>query len=305
MTTFLPELTLNQIQQGLQQAFPGLMTDLSQLKMLNDGFSSYVILVADEFILRIAKQADAMAGHAREQAVLPLLQNQLPVQIPQPVWRADPSDFFPFGVMGYRRISGIPFSLSLASQVDLSRIAQDVAQFLVALHRIPVAEMFLLGFGETLEMESLSAGVFQTLQTYLTANEYGKIRTWWDGYQSRAVRDRSVPRLIHGDPWGENIILNEALNGVVGVIDFEAVSIGDAAQDFAAQKYLGRDFLRQVIGGYQELGGDLNDHFTIRLQDWSMLRELRGLHYAIKYPDSGELVDSIKKVRFELGMSAY
>jgi aminoglycoside phosphotransferase (APT) family kinase protein len=110
--------------------------------------------------------------------------------------------------------------------------------------------------------------------------------------------------LIHGDPWGENIILNETLNRVMGVVDFEAVSIGDVAQDFAAQKYLGPDFLSQVIEHYQMFGGGLENHFATRLQAWSMLRELRGLRYAIKYPGSSELLDSLQKVRYELSLSA-
>src|SRR5688572_2058012 len=120
--TFLANLTLDQIRDGLQQLFPSLKSDLSRLKILNDGFSSYVILVADEIILRIAKHADAMAGHLKEQAILPLLQKHLPFQVPKPIWRAGPSDFFPFGVMGSRRIAGIPFSLNLAPHVKLNSI---------------------------------------------------------------------------------------------------------------------------------------------------------------------------------------
>src|SRR5688572_17500807 len=104
---FLSGLTLDQIRAGLQQVFPSLMPELGQLKLLNDGFSSYVVLVADEFILRSAKHAEAMTGHLSEQSILPLLQKHLPVQAPQPSWRAGPSDFFPFGVMGYRAIPGI------------------------------------------------------------------------------------------------------------------------------------------------------------------------------------------------------
>jgi hypothetical protein len=40
------------------------------------------------------------------------------------------------------------------------------------------------------------------------------------------------------------------------------------------------------------------------LQGWSMLRELKGLRYAIRYPGSNELVDSLQKVRYELSLSA-
>jgi aminoglycoside 2''-phosphotransferase len=300
---FLSELTLSQIRQGLEQTFPGPVPDLNRLKVLNDGFSSYVILLADEFILRIAKHAEAMAGHVKEWTILPLLQRYLPVEIPQPAWRAEPSDFFPFGAIGYRRIFGVPFSLNLVPQAKLEPIAQDIARFLTALHNVPLAEMTALSFRQPHELESLWAEVLPILHANLTEEEFEKIRTWRERSRNHRGRDSYSPRLIHGDPWGENIILNETLDGVTGVIDFESMSIGDAAQDFAAQKYLGQDFSNQVIEHYQKSGGTLERHFALRLQSWSMLRELTGLQYAIRYPASGELLDSLQKVRNELDLS--
>jgi aminoglycoside 2''-phosphotransferase len=302
--TFLSDLDLDQIRKALQHTFPYSRPDSSRIKLLNDGFSSYVVLVADEFILRIAKHAEAMAGHIKEQAILPVLQKHLPIQIPQPTWRVEPSDHFPFGAIGYRRILGTPFSLSLAPHVKLDRLAQDLAQFLGALHNVPLDEMTAVGFKIIDELESLRAEVMPTLYTYLTEAEYEKIRTWWESYLNNPVKESFTPKLIHGDPWGENIILGETLDSIVGVVDFETVSIGDVAQDFAAQKYLGPDFLSRVLEHYQQLGGELENHFATRLQGWSMLRELRGLGYAIRYPGSSELVDSLQKVRYELSLSA-
>jgi aminoglycoside 2''-phosphotransferase len=300
--TFLSDLDLDRIKQGLEQTFPRLMPDLSEIELLNDGFSSYVILVAEEFILRIAKHAEAMAGHINELAVLPLLQRYLPIQVPQPIWRLEPSGYFPFGAIGYRRISGIPFSLSLTPHVKLQGIVQDLAQFLVALHNVPLVEMTAPKLMAADEFKKLWAEVIPTLDTYFREDDSKKIKIWWERFLNNQAKIGFTPKLIHGDPWGENIILNETLNNVVGVVDFEMLSIGDVAQDFAAQKYLGPDFLHQVIERYKELGGELESDFAVRLRDWSMLRELRGLHYAVRYPGSGELLDSIGKVRHELSL---
>ena len=297
---FLSRLDLDQIREGLQQTLSNPKLDLNRTRLLDDGFSSYVILVGDEFIVRIAKHAEAMAGHIREQAILPLLQKYLPIQVPQPTWRIEPSDHFPFGAISYRRILGTPFSLSLAPHVKRKDIAQDLAQFLLALHQVPPAEMTALGVRPGEELESLQTEVIPALHRYLRKDEYENLSRWWEGFLSNQVKNSFTPKLIHGDPWGENLILNESLNRVVGVIDFESVRIGDVAQDFAAQKYLVSGFLSQVLERYQELGGDLENDFTHRLQDQSVLRELRGLQYAIRYPQSGELVDAIEKVRYEL-----
>ena len=302
--TFLSNLDLDQIREDLQQIFPRPGPDSSRIKLLSDGFSSYVLLVEDELIIRIAKHAEAMAGHIREQAILPLLQKHLPVQVPQPAWRLEPSDHFPFGAIAYHRISGIPFSLSLVSQVERNHIAQDVARFLAALHNVPPAELMALNGRPVDEVESLRAEVMPALHTYLSADEYEKIGIWWNMYLTYSFKDEFTPKVIHGDPWGENLILNQALDRVVGVVDFETVSIGDVAQDLAAQKYVGPDFSSQVIEHYQEFGGELENRFAIRLEGWSMLRELRGLRYAIRYPESGELFDSLQKIRHELSLSA-
>jgi len=302
-TTFLPNLELEKIKEGLQQTFPTL-ANLNTLKLLSDGFSSYVILIEDEIIFRIAKTSEAMHGHMKERALLPYLQGYLPFQVLELTWQAKPSKFFPFGVIGYRAIPGIPFSLELAPSVNLKHIAHDLARFLVRLHDFPIDKARSFGFAEIIDLESLGAEVMPILSSLFSKAEYGKLSSWWEKYLNDPAKDDFRPKLIHGDPWGENIILDESLDHIVGIIDFESVNIGDAAQDFAAQKYLGRGFSNSVIKSYRELGGEPGSHFSTRLLWHSMLRELGGLKYAIRYPESGELGDCLQKVRNELLLSA-
>jgi aminoglycoside phosphotransferase (APT) family kinase protein len=302
-TTFLSKLELEKINEGLQQTFPAL-ANLNTLKLLSDGFSSYVILIGGEIIFRIAKTSKAMHGHMREHSVLPHIQGYLPFRVPEPAWQAEPSEIFPFGVIGYRAIPGIPFSLELAPSLNLKYIAHDLARFLVRLHDFPLDEARAFGFSENMDLESLAAEVMPVLSSHFSKAEYGKFSLWWEKYLNDPVKDSFIPKLIHGDPWGENIILDERLDQIVGIIDFESVSIGDAAQDFAAQKYLGSDFSNWVIKYYRELGGEPGSHFSTRLIWHSMLRELGGLKYAIRYPESGELGDCLQKVRNELLLSA-
>lgn len=294
------ELTFEQIRNNLRQVFRELPMEGDKVQWLNAGFSSYVILMGDDLVLRVARHEEAMAGHRRERAILSSLQKYLPFQVPQWVCQAGPSEMFPFGVVGYRRIFGTPFSLSLASQVHLKGVAQDLARWLAIFHRVPPTDLEGLEPGVDPALEELWAEVWPILDRFLTPEEYSRIRLWWERYWQDLDRNRYLPRLVHGDPWGENIILNERLDAIAGLVDFEAVQIGDIAQDFAAQKYLGPDFLRQVVEHYQNLGGEVGNHFAARLQGCSMLRELRGLRYAIRYPQAGELPDALQKIRDEL-----
>ena len=300
--TFLSKLELEQIKDGLQQAFPAL-ANWHTLKLLSDGFSSYVFLLGDEIILRIAKTAEASEGHRKEWTVLPHLQRYLPFQVPEPINQAEPSDIFPFGVISYRAIRGVPFSLNLVPSVNLKSIAEDLAKFLLALHNFPLDSAMSFGIAEITDLVCLRSEIMPALSTYLSKADYEKFSLWWEKYLNDPAKDSFRPNLIHGDPWGENIILSEKLDHIVGVIDFESINIGDIAQDFAAQKYLGQDFLNWAIQYYQELGGELGSQFSSRLLGQSMLRELRGLKYAVQYPGSGELEDCVWKVRGELLLS--
>jgi aminoglycoside phosphotransferase (APT) family kinase protein len=175
-----------------------------------------------------------------------------------------------------------------------------LAGALVALHSFPLDTAISFGVTENDDLESLGAELMRVLSKHFSKDDYKKFISWWEKFRHRAAIDNHMPKLIHGDLWGENIILNEKLDHVVGIIDFESLTVGDVAQDFAAQKYLGQDFLSQIIEYYREFGGDLGTQFLSRLQDHSMLRELEGLRYAIRYPESGELQDCLGKVRSQL-----
>lgn len=296
--SFLTTIDLEKTAAGLRHIFPDL-PNFSCPKLLGDGFSSYVILIANEIVFRFAKHPEAMKAHTRELAILSRLQNRLSVQIPAPTWSAGPSEFFPFGVIGYPIITGIPFFLDRISQVNLKRVGQDLAEFLIALHETAPDVVFDYNPGEMLpiDINALRAGIMPTLHSYFSTDDYRRITAWWDSYLTHSAQICVPPKLIHGDLWGENIILNERLDRVVGIIDFEAARMGDVAQDFMTQTYVSVHFMNQVLAVYQTLGGQVGCHFTRRLQDLLLLRELQGLHYALQYPQSEELGDSLQKIR--------
>ena len=282
----------------LAQTFPSI-TGLDELRLVGDGFSSYAVSTG-EIIFRVAKNALATEGYKKELSLLPCLQDHLNVQIPNPLWWAEPSGNFPFGVIGYPMIPGIPFSWELVSRVDLERVAKDLAEFLIALHNTPTTSLADGDMSAPIDLSALWETVSPVLRTRFTREECKVVESWQYSYISAAARHTFPLRLIHGDPWGENILLNGTLDGIVGVIDFETLAVGDVACDFAAQKYVGHGFLENVVSNYKRLGGEVEGRFADRLRWFSMLRELSGLDYAITYPESEELEDSLRKVRGEL-----
>ena len=299
MPNFLANLSLPRVITGLRHEFSDLPTSTGA-KLLADGFSSYVILIGDEIVFRLAKNTEAMAGHEKEAIFLPQLAAHLPIQVPKLQWRAGPSEIFPFGVTGYQMIRGVPFTLELAPQVNLKWIAHDLAEFLRALHDFPLEKTEAYGLSAFDKFELQQNDTLSALDEHLTRGEYQKLVAWWHDFSTNSAKRTVEPRVIHGDPWCENLILNERLDKIVGVVDFEGVAIGDVVYDFVPQKYVGQAFLDQVAARYQALGGNLGYHFAKRLRWAAVLRELSGLSYALKYPEAGELEDTIQKIRREL-----
>lgn len=300
---FLRQPDLTTLGKSLAQTFPA-VPGLDRLKLVGDGFSSYAVSTGSGIIFRVAKNALAMKGHKKELSLLPKLQNRFRVQVPNPLWWAEPSASFPFGVTGYSMISGVPFSLELVSRIKLKQVATDLAEFFIALHNIPTASLLDENPNTPLNLSTLWETVSPVLHTHLEREEYRIAESWQRSDIWATARHAFSPRLIHGDPWGENILLNETLDKIVGVIDFETIAVGDVALDFAAQKYVGHEFLEAVVSNYQRLGGEVGDRFADRLRWFSMLREISGLAYAINYPESEEFEDGLQKVKDELTMLA-
>ncbi|WP_082588244.1 phosphotransferase family protein [Paenibacillus sp. Soil724D2] len=58
--------------------------------------------------------------------------------------------------------------------------------------------------------------------------------------------------MCHGDLWYGNILVDDLCSGIMGIIDFSDMTIGDPAKDLATQGYLGVDFYNQIsFGNYR------------------------------------------------------
>jgi aminoglycoside 2''-phosphotransferase len=281
------------VAEKLRKTFADL-PDFERIRLLAEGFGSQVYLLDDEYIFRIAKSADVGKRYGTEMRVLPHLQRHLALQIPRPLWHD--SGAFAHGVIGYRKIRGVPFALELTDQVDLNRVAHSLAAFIFDLHSAPISEFEPYGISRRRDLEGLHDYTSPVLRGHLPRDRYERLAAWWDSYLVKSARANQPLAVLHGDLWGENLILGETCDDLVGVVDFEAVSVGDVARDFAPQTYLGQSFFDTLIGHYQSLGGQLGTSFLERLQDELLLRELTGLRYALEYPEADELGDALSKV---------
>lgn len=291
------EMNLTAIGQALQRAFPGL-SEISPLQLIGWGFSSWVVETAGGVVFRIGRSAEVGERYAREVQALPRLKPYLPVDIPQPVWYLPASGDFPYGLMGYPKLPGNP--LDFASVTSLRRereLAEQMAQILLALHRVPLE---ILPFkedpdGNYRRWKAQYAYVKPTLRAALKPDEYRLVNSWWEAFLEDSAMRRYNPVFQHGDFWFGNF-LSEG-GRITGLLDFENMSAGDPAVDFTPLLYLGERFYRQVLRFYQESGGAGDAGFEHRLRQWWALREFSGLEWSIRRNDREELEDSIAKIR--------
>ncbi len=229
-------MNLPTIGDALRAQFPELGA-AGALRFVGQGFSSVAVSVGEQWIFCIARNADTQAVRRRELAMLPLLQERLPLPIPQPRFYAGPNDAFPYGVIGYPMLAGEPWTLDNVGLVNHERIADQLAEFVSAMHAFPVESALLAG----VEMDGPLALVDEltpSLAHHLDALTLRRFHAWWNDYHMHRQRYEYTPRLLHNDLWCENILLAPDLSHAVGVVDFEQMRIGDPVAEFAALRYV-------------------------------------------------------------------
>jgi len=266
----------------LQTQFPVL--EVAPLTLLAEGFGSTVVETADGVVLRIARHARAAKGHAREARLLPQLQGRLPAAIPNPRWRIDPGDSFPFGVIGYRKLPGETLAPDDADET----VAGDVAEFIAQLHAIADvdAPAYLAD-----PLQELHDATTDILRRTLSGDELERITSWWDELRADERFRMFEPRLRHGDLWYENLLVADGR--LVGVIDWGTAEYGDPAEDFDALRHISDEFADAVLASYPHADPDLR----YRIERHWQVRELWGVFLARELGDEDELADAVRKLR--------
>jgi aminoglycoside 2''-phosphotransferase len=270
------------------------------LRLLDDGFSSFVFETANGIVFRVGRTQAASAAYQKENRLLPLLQQQLPVPVPLPICHAAQTEHFPYGVIGYHKLPGVSLAPEHITSHTRDALIAGIAEFLYALHRFPAEAAFGTGLDSPpphrLRYMPLRDAVMPTLERHLAPLEYADVMRWWASFLDDARMTGYPHALIHGDFWYGNLLVNHK-GELAGVLDFENAALDDIAQDFAALRYLGDDFTEEVIQAYQALGGAADPHFSHRWERRWQVREFEGIRWSIAQSDGDELAESITKLR--------
>lgn len=156
--------------------------------------------------------------------------------------------------VGYQKINGVLLNLDVfqsLSKESLARIAQQIGQFLSAVHTFPVDEAKHIGVTEGWSgYHQQAINRFRDeIAPLLSASAYQKALSCME----RMMKEEFEPRVLHGDfALEDHVFYNPEKQQLSGVIDFADVTINDPAHDFQnIVEYGGEAFFDNVMEHYQ------------------------------------------------------
>lgn len=248
---------------------------VAPLRLLGEGFFSVALATASGAVVRLGTSPDVYARYEKEWRLLPwLAERGLPTAIPAPRWLLAPGDAFPFGDIGYPMLAGHSLSEQLFARGDRAALAEQIAAFTLAMHRLPVEEALALGVPrdpERLWNEVYRDVSLTALSELLTAAELRRLERWWEEFLADERMTAYTPVLVQGDMNHENLLVDETASKLVGVLDFEHATVGDPAHDFRQLHFLDTELLEAVLRAYSSLGGELDEGLAYRFERYRQL----------------------------------
>lgn len=254
-------------------------------RALADGFRSDVLESASGFVVRLGRTPADGNTFSTEKRVMDAVRGRLDVAVPRPTLVEDRLPEFRHGVMVYPKLPG-------ASPTSPARaLAGSVASVLRQLHAMemdgPLPDRVVHGDG--------LAALDRTTEPRLTERQHSTAARWQTDLGAFLARG-PARCVVHGDFWHANWLTTGDGRTLTGLVDFERAGIGLLQEDLAPLRYLGEPFRAAVIDAYCD--GTARDPALLLEQTrmFDVLREMRGLDWALRNPDAGELDDAVEKV---------
>lgn len=228
--------------------------------------------------------------------LLPALAGRLPAAVPGPLTELDPGPGLPFGAVTYPYIPGRP--MMPGDEETWPSLAGDLAHLLASVHGTPVARATAAGVPAWAALERMPALMGTTdaaLAAEFTPDERAAFGRAWDDAAATLALHPPTSVLCHGDPWYDNLLIDEPSGRIAAILDFGQAVIADDALDLAAVYHMGDGFGNAVVAGYQDRRGR-DPSLAARVRAHRLIREVAGLADAV---DSGpdEIPDQISRIR--------
>lgn len=250
--------------------------DLPVERVASGGTENAIYRVGDERVVRLPLKPGREDQVEKLHRWLPRLRPLLPLAIPVPLARGQPSDDFPLPWSVYPWLEGEP--ASVAGVADPAQAAAVLAEFVAALRRIdptdgprPGSHNFLRG----VPLAARDAQVRASLDALHGSIDIDAATAGWE--TALAAEEWKQPAVwIHGDLKSDNLLVVDGR--LRSVIDFGGLGVGDPACDLIiAWDLLGvesREIFRAALS--------VDDATWARGKGWALSVALTALPYYLE-----------------------
>ncbi len=275
---------LDALAAALDRACPA-AAPVRELRILGEGYFSVAVASASGYVFRLGTSPDVTARYRKEWTVLPwLATKQLPIATPEPCCLLGDGDPFPYGGIAYPLLAGRVLRPATLARSDRPALAQQIAAFNLAMHRLSIDEGRAAGLPDGREtdrrwLEAYREASVDALREVLDRVEHTTLVRWWEA----ALADRRIadyqPVVVHGDVGEENLLVDDQ-GRLVAAVDFEHAAVGDPIHDFRQLRYLDEAFMEEVIAAYVALGGQIDAGFRYRVERERQFAAFGSIHRA-------------------------
>ncbi|WP_300574371.1 aminoglycoside phosphotransferase family protein [Phenylobacterium sp.] len=241
--------------------------DLPITRVRPGGWDNRTFRLGADLLVRMPAAAHYLDQVEKEQIWLPRLAPRLPLPIPAPVGVGAPGHGYPFPWSICAWIAGE--TVAAIDGLDHGVLAEDLADFLLALHAIDASEGPAAGphnfhrGGDPAVYDGQTRAAVETLAGQIDG---AAALALWD--EALATRWTAPPVWIHGDVAPGNLLVRDGR--LAAVIDFGTCGVGDPACDLAFAWTVLNETARETFR--QRLA--LDDAAWLRGQAWALWKAL-------------------------------
>jgi aminoglycoside phosphotransferase (APT) family kinase protein len=245
---------------------------LPVVPVVSTGTDNAMYRLGDDLVVRLPIRPLAIPPIEKEHRWLPVLAPRLPLAIPVPLARGEPSEEFPWPWSIYPWLDGEDATTAPFDRTDAAR---ELARFLAALQAIDPTdgpEPSGATFWRGVPLQVRDRSTRQAIAAVADVVDADLLLATWEDALAAPAWDRP-PVWVHGDIAAGNLLVRDGR--LSAVIDFEALAVGDPACDVLVAWELFDGESRRTFR--HELGVD--DATWARARGWALSTAIPSILY--------------------------
>jgi aminoglycoside phosphotransferase (APT) family kinase protein len=231
------------------------------------GTVNAIFRLGNDLYVRLPRLEEWAESIDHEWTWLPKLAPHISVNIPKPIARGNPTDWYPCPWAIYHWLEGSPYQDDLRS--DERQVAYDLVNFILELRSINMLGAPRGGRKPLIELDEETRSAIETCHGVI---DIDRVSVAW-ARSLEVTPWNGEPVWIHGDLLKPNLLVQDGR--LCAVIDFGGVGIGDPAADvvpaWSVFNSIGREIFRQAL--------DVDDDTWSRARGYALHQALMIIPY--------------------------